>query len=58
MGVDDLGNEKGSEFCEPAGVGAEDVALAGFEEVEDTGFVDYVGATVVGNVINVDAVVL
>ena len=29
------------------GVGFEDVAVAGFEEAEDAGFVDYAGATVV-----------
>ena len=29
------------------GVGFEDVAVAGFEEAEDAGFVDYTGATVV-----------
>lgn len=29
------------------GVGLEDVAVAGFEEAEDAGFVDYSGATVV-----------
>lgn len=34
-----------------------DVAVAGFEETEDAGFVDYVGAVVVGNGIKVDVVV-
>lgn len=29
------------------GVGFEDVAVAGFEEAEDAGFVDYSGTTVV-----------
>lgn len=29
------------------GVGFEDVAVAGFEEAEDTGFVDYTGTAVV-----------
>ena len=29
------------------GVGFEDVAVAGFEEAEDAGFVDYTGTTVV-----------
>ena len=29
------------------GIGFEDVAVAGFEEAEDAGFVDYTGATVV-----------
>lgn len=38
-------------------VGFEDVAVTGFEETEDDGFVDYAGAVVVGNGIKVDAVV-
>lgn len=29
------------------GVGAEDIAVAGFEEAEDAGFVDYAGAAVI-----------
>ena len=29
------------------GVGVADVAVAGFEEAEDAGFVDYTGSTVV-----------
>lgn len=39
------------------GVGADDVAVAEFLEVEDDGFVDYAGAVVVGNGIKVDPVV-
>jgi len=30
------------------GIGFEDVAVAGFEETEDAGFVDYTGTAVIG----------
>lgn len=66
-----LGNEQGSKFREPSvvqsavplasvaavgGVGAEDVAVAGFEHFIDAGFVNGTGSYVVGQCSEEDAI--